>query len=265
VWVGKNLSDRAGFLVRFGYDGKPFFGLQPQPGIATAGGALSARLHAAAAPYAAKGLAFAARTDRGVHADCNVATFYLRDADDDAIARMLVAPTVPRDDHLRTVRVERVPPTVHARGISRGKLYRYRLIDNAETHIASDDETRGGVWHVAPALDVDVMQRAANQFIGTHDFSSYRGGGCTQASAEKTMTRFDVSRDPSTRIITIDIEGNAFLRHMVRNLVGHLAAIAGGYRSDDIADVLQARHRQAASICAPPGGLTLVEVYVGTW
>lgn len=283
----KDLSKRTAVLVRFGYDGAGFYGLQPQPGVRTAGAALEERLRAAAGARP-KGLAFAARTDRGVHAEKNLATCYFladkgapaaernRVVDVDAVAR---AAAVDRDDGLRDVVVCAVDPRVHARGISRGKHYRYVLrggVDpepeqpgphEAERPDGGPADADGGPfrftdphrWSVAPPLDLARMQAAAAQLRGTFDFSSFRAGGCSAASPIKTLYRFDVTADGAD--VVVDLVGDAFVRKMVRNLIGLLAEVGTGWRPvDDVARVVAARHRQAAGITAPPQGLTLMAV-----
>lgn len=256
---------RAQLLVRFGYDGSRFHGLQPQgPLIPTAGAALKHRLEeAAGAPP--KGLNFAARTDAGVHALANLATCYWRDLDDDAVAHIMARLAVPRDDGLVHVRAWRVPPTVHARGSSRGKRYRYLIEDGAED--AHDlEQRRPHAWVVAPRLDVDRMRLGAAHLVGTHDFSSLRAHDCGAASATKTLAMIRVGgpflvEGGRRRRIVVEVAGTAFLRKMMRNLVGLLVEVGAGLRApDDVGEILRARTRHAAGLCAPPGGLTLMEV-----
>lgn len=256
----KDLSHRATLLVTFGYDGAPFFGLQPQPGHPTAGGALKDRL-AAAAGQPPKGLAFAARTDRGVHALSTVATcwFPAEGIDVAAVATRIAA---PRDDHLVVHGVFRVDGSVHARNVAVAKHYRYVIVDDGSPDEAATDHPRA--WFVAPRLDVEVMRTAAAALVGTFDFTSLRGGGCSAATPVKTITRLDVARgvdDGGRNAVVIDVEGDAFLRHMVRNLAGLLVEVGSGWRAaSTMADVIAARHRQAAGLQAPAGGLSLVEL-----
>lgn len=265
----KDLSKRTAILVRFGYDGAGFWGLQPQPGLPTAGGALEKRLQEAASARP-KGLAFAARTDRGVHAEHNLATCWFGPSKGEAdvvidFAALASAAAGDRDDGLKNVVVVQVPPTVHARGISRGKHYRYRLrggvvVDGAATDALQDPRR----WRIAPALDVKRMQEAAAILRGSHDFSSFRAGGCSAASANKNLFRLDVSAvddaDQGNDVV-VDLVGDAFVRKMVRNLIGLLVEVGSGWRAvSDVAAVLEANNRQAAGICAPPEGLTLVAV-----
>ncbi len=251
--MAKDLSRRTTVLVRFGYDGARFFGLQPQPGLPTAGGALRDRLTRAAGA-APSGLVFAARTDRGVHARHNLATCYWHyplNVDD-----LAATVAVEVDDGLCAVSLHAVLPTVHARGISRGKHYRYVVKDG----YSPDDLEDPNAWRVVPLLAVDRMQRAALRLRGYHDFSSLRGGGCTAATAEKTIFRLDVMRQPDATI-AIDVVADAFVRHMMRNLVGLLVEIGAGVRDpEDVEVVLAARRRQAAGLMAPGAGLTLVDV-----
>lgn len=253
---------RAQLLVRFGYDGSRFRGLQPQGhGIPTAGQALKDRLTDAAG-LPPKGLNFAARTDAGVHALSNLATCYWRDLDAGALDGVIARLEAPRDDGLLHVRAWRVPPTVHARGSGRGKRYRYLIEDGAD----DADEPRTRVWAVSPRLDAELMRSAARGFVGTHDFSSLRAGDCGAASAVKTLASVRIGgpfpvEGTERRRFVVEVTGTAFLRKMMRNLVGLLVEVGAGLRApDEIPRILEARSRSAAGIGAPPGGLTLVEV-----
>ena len=251
--MGKDLSRRTAVLVRFGYDGARFFGLQPQPGFPTAGGALRDRLTAAAGTPPS-GLAFAARTDRGVHACRNLATCYWRTPVD--AAAIAAAAAVDNGDGLRDVSVVAVPPTVHARGISRGKHYRYRVKDGADP-VDLDDPA---AWRVVPVVDVARMAAGAARLRGRHDFTSLRGAGCSAATAEKTLYVVDVER-ADDGAINVDIVGDAFVRHMVRNVIGLLVEVGTGLRApEDVDAVLAARQRQGSGVMAPGAGLTLVAV-----
>lgn len=256
---------RCQLLIRFGYDGARFQGVQPQaPGVPTAGLALKMRLQAAAAETPVKALNFAARTDAGVHALGNLATCYLRDVEDERVEPLLRALTAPRDDGLVDVRAWRVPPTVHARGIARGKHYRYVVADGVDAPVDAPVDDVKTAWAIAPSLDVDRMRAAARHLVGTHDFASLRGGNCSASSTVKTLASVEVVRERESRAggrVTIDVVGDAFLRKMMRNLAALLVEVGSGWREpDDVVAVLDARDRQAAGICAPAHGLTLVAV-----
>lgn len=249
---------RIQFLFRFGYDGSRFHGLQPQPTLPTAGGALRERIRAAA-EQAPRALAFSARTDAGVHAQLNLATCWLVGPMDavDFCQRV----TMPRDDGLFFVQVEMVPTNVHARGIARGKRYRYIIEDGCdETKIDSRY-----AWQIVPQLDLDRMREGAKHLEGTFDFSSFRAARCNMQSAEKTLTRVRIYGPlplaENRRRIFIELCGNAFLRKMVRIIVGTLAEVGAHLRPPaDVACIRDAKSRTAAGITAPARGLVLLRV-----
>jgi tRNA pseudouridine38-40 synthase len=252
----KNYPDRTTLLIRFGYDGARFFGLQPQLDLPTAGAALAARLRMARTPTGeptpAKALNFTARTDRGVHALGNLATCYFRGPLD--LEHLLAQLATDHGDGLLAVSAQVVPTDVHARNVARGKHYRYRIRDRIE-EVTPDTHA----WLIHPTVNVDVMQQAGNVFLGTHDFSSLRASGCSAATPVKTITKIIVHSHETD--VVIDVHGDAFLRKMVRNLVGLMVEVGTGWRSvDELATILAARDRRCAGICAPPEGLTLVAV-----
>ena len=150
---------RTQLLIRFGYDGARFSGLQPQgPLIPTAGYALKLRLTEAAGEPP-KGLNFAARTDAGVHAESNVATCWWRERPVEGLLERIGG---VRNDGLINVEAAFVPPEIHARGSARGKLYRYVVEDGVPGEI---DAAHAHAWRIGPTLrrcssDVWVGDRA---------------------------------------------------------------------------------------------------------
>lgn len=249
---------RIQFLFRFGYDGSRFHGLQPQPALPTAGGALRERIREAA-EQSPRALAFSARTDAGVHAQLNLSTCWLvgpLDADEfcERVAR-------PRNDGLFFVQAEMVPVHVHARGIARGKRYRYIIEDGCD---ATRIESRYA-WQIVPELDLPRMREGARLLEGTFDFSSFRAARCNMKSAEKTLTRVRIygplPLPEKRRRIFIELCGNAFLRKMVRIIVGTLAEVGAHLRTpDEVARIRDAKSRAAAGITAPARGLVLMRV-----
>ncbi|MES2503525.1 MAG: hypothetical protein V4534_01475 [Myxococcota bacterium] len=236
-------------MIRFGYFGQFFHGLQPQRDVPTAGGALYDHI-SEAAEMAPKALCFAARTDKGVHAEHNIATFWFKGPfDGEAFLERLHATTPPG---LKNIEGFAVDQKVHARGNSTGKHYRYTLN-------GVDADTS---WQIEPELNLAYMEEALTYIKGTHDFSSFRASGCTAGTTVKTL--FDAKLVKSQVFpgeIYIELHGDAFLRQMIRILVGLLAEIGTGLRKPkDIQSILEAKNRQAAGITAPPGGLTLVSV-----
>jgi tRNA pseudouridine38-40 synthase len=262
------VDDRTTLLVRFGYDGARFFGLQPQgPHLPTAGQALRERLTEAAG-MPPKGLAFAARTDAGVSALANLATCWWPKAAVDP-ADLCARLAAPRDDGLLQVHATPVPKSVHARGSGRGKRYRYLLEDGSPCPTEDDRERHGAIWRIAPRIDVERVRAAARHLEGTHDFSALRGGGCSAATATKTLFSVRIggpfavagAEGDAARRFVVEVVGDAFLRKMMRNLVGLLAEVGCGLRApDDVPALLAGRDRTALGLCAPPCGLVLVEV-----
>ncbi len=249
----KKLSERASFLIRFAYDGSHFMGVQEQPGLPTVLGVLRQRINECAGQEI-RGLFVAARTDRGVHALENYATFYLASAYDHEhfIKEML------KNQHNGVFirELKRVCPHTHARGNSRGKIYRYSITDGCH----SSEQSRWS-WHIVPELDIEAMKKAASYLIGEHDFSSFRGGGCGAHNPVKILSRIDIERVAGGCMVAIEIHGNAFLRYMVRNIVGLLIEIGAGVKdADEMPAILSAKSRLAAGIMAPAHALCLIKV-----
>jgi tRNA pseudouridine38-40 synthase len=245
-------------LIRFGYDGARFHGLQPQKQVHTAGAALRSRLEQAA-NQRARGLNFSARTDAGVHAMGNVATCYFYgDIDTDQICSDI---RMPRDDGLWFVKPEWVNRNVHARGSSRGKRYRY-LVDDC---CLPEGPDRSFSWPVVPKIDPVKLRQAAFFFEGEHDFRSFCSNGATTKNTVKTLTSVRIGGpfplpDGSNRYI-IEIVGNAFLRKMIRIIVGTLIEVGVGLRApNEIQSILRSESRRAAGYTAPARGLTLAKV-----
>ena len=246
----KDLSNRNQYVVAMSYDGAHFFGVQEQRGLITVMGEIRRRLEKAA-NQKVKALFCAARTDRGVSAECNIATFYFSESIDDS--DLLTNIVESNDNRLAIGWLKRVSAHVHARGNAREKYYRYTITDGC-------DNEQGQGWVIHPVLDAEKMALAARSLVGEHDFKSFRGGGCQASNTTKTIFSIEVKRNRPGQVL-IDIVGNAFLRKMVRNIVGLLVEIGSGLRPvEDVAHVIQAGHRDAAGICAPPQGLCLIKV-----
>ncbi|HEY1418372.1 MAG TPA: tRNA pseudouridine(38-40) synthase TruA, partial [Myxococcaceae bacterium] len=110
---------------------------------------------------------------------------------------------------------------------------------------------------------VESMQSASTALLGTHDFTSFRAADCEASHPRRTLRELDVQSFGD--ILRIEVEGTAFLKHMVRNVVGSLVEVGRGRRVPEwIGDVLAAKDRTRAGPTAPAHGLTLVEVTYGT-
>lgn len=270
-------EERNQLLIRFGYDGARFYGLAPQPDVPTAAAALRARLETASGGLRARGLAFAARTDRGVHAIANLSTCYFTEEvfqNEQVMETLIYEVQLDRNDGLVDVRLREVPWNVHARAVGIGKHYRYRISGGHDPdlieHVSRAGRRKPGVptevtddlldvWQIHPTLDPELMQRAADHLVGTFDFSSFRGGPVDGRPPVRSVTEIFVT-DIGDEIV-IDVFGQGFLRKMVRIMVGTLAEVGIRWRHpDSMPRVLAYRKRRAAGITAPSRGLTLMAV-----
>jgi len=149
-----------------------------------------------------------------------------------------------------------VTEAFHARNSARGRRYRFVVLESA---VRPALETGLVGWVFRP-LDGVAMQRAAIHLIGEHDFTSFRAADCQSPTPIKTLRRIEISRRGA--YWRFDFDGNAFLQHMVRNILGCLVAVGSGSRQADwTAEVLAARNRDAAAPTFPPDGLYFVGPY----
>jgi tRNA pseudouridine38-40 synthase len=196
----------------------------------------------------------ASRTDAGVHARGQIATFRtVRSIPPQGIRRGLNS-LLP--DGIAVRSADEVADDFHPRFSATAKHYRYTILARADR----SPRWRLRAWHHPEALTLAPMQDAARRLIGEHDFSAFRASGC---SARTTMRRVDsIMLTRSERhIIEVDVRGNAFLRHMVRILVGTLSEVGTGRRPvSEVSEILASRDRTRGGITAPPHGLELIEV-----
>ena len=230
------------------YDGAAFCGWQVQAGQRTVEAVLLEALgRVADQPTEA---ICAGRTDSGVHAVGQIIHF---DSPVRRSARAWLLGTnanLPDDVALHWVRP--VPEHFHARYSALSRTYRYRILNRA----ARSALARGRAWWLHGALDIDAMHRAARHLLGEHDFSAFRAAGCQSHSPVRRLDALEVSRDGDS--IVVEATANAFLHHMVRNLVGLLVHIGRGEAPPGwVAEVLAGRDRTRAAATAPAEGLYL--------
>ena len=249
------------FKITLAYDGTDFVGWQRQAnGVSIQGLIEDALADLEGRPVAVAG---AGRTDAGVHALGQVAGFSLeRSIEPIAVLRALNA-RLP--DSVRVLRAETVDPGFHPRFAARAKRYEYRIWN---APIANPFERRF-VWHILEPLDIDAMMTAARIVEGRHDFAAFQSAGSAATTTERTV--FSSSLSPAVvdlrgleageRLVTYEISGDGFLRHMVRAIVGSLVEVGRGRRQPEwIGDVMATGDRGAAGPTAPPEGLFLVDV-----
>ncbi len=242
------------------YDGTDYVGWQRQSN----GVSIQALLEDALAPMEGGPItvAGAGRTDAGVHALGQVASVRLTSRiEPDAVERGLNA-RLPPDVRVRGV--AEAPAGFHARFSASSKLYRYRI---RQAPTAGAFEHRHA-WHLPQALDTAAMDAAARALVGRHDFASFQGSRSDVETTERTLLALQVEEaaargdgDEQGRLVTVEVEADGFLRHMVRILVGTLVEVGlGRWAPGDVAATLAARDRRRAGPTAPARGLFLVRV-----
>jgi len=234
------------------YRGQAYHGWQSQPDGRTVQDAVEAALAAFAAEPVAT--VCAGRTDSGVHALNQVVHV------DTALQRDPFSWVRGTNRYLpRDVAVQWCQPVgqgFHARNSARGRRYRFIVLE-ATTRPALEHGLVG--WVFRP-LDAQAMQAAAAQVLGEHDFSSFRAAGCQSPTPVKTLRSLEISRRGA--YWRFDFDANAFLHHMVRNLMGCLLAVGSGRKRPEwMAEVLAARRRDAAAPTFPAEGLYFLGPY----
>lgn len=193
----------------------------------------------------------AGRTDSGVHAAAQVVHF---DSPVQREPRGWVLGTTSRLPESVCVRwCMPVPMDFHARFSARARRYRYRLL-NRPVRPALHHQYLS--WERRP-LQADAMHRAAQALVGHHDFSAFRTVHCQAPHARRDLQYIEVVRDGE--LVSVEVQANAFLHHMVRNMVGSLLLVGAGERPESwIGDLLAGRDRSVAGPTAPSAGLVFL-------
>jgi tRNA pseudouridine38-40 synthase len=237
------------------YDGTDFVGWQIQREGRSVEGALAAAVQAVAdEPTVVRG---AGRTDAGVHADQQVAHFDTTAQRTERQWLLGINSRLPPDVAIRWVR--EVPPHFDARRSALRRRYRYSILERPTRPALA----RSRVWWIREPLDAAAMTAASLHWVGEHDFSAFRAAGCQAKSPMRRLMAVRIARAARADGVSwaVDFTANAFLQHMVRNLVGTLVAIGRGDLPPTAArEMLATRDRTQAGVAAPPGGLTLVDV-----
>lgn len=235
------------------YDGAAFSGWQRQPNALGVQQALEQGLEALHCGEYVKTVA-SGRTDAGVHARGQVVS---------------IAPrmSLPASAYLRglnailpstvsVVAAEPAPEGFDARRWAHGKRYVYRVLNSPVP-----SPLRGAyTWLLYSTLDLEAMRAAALMLVGTHDFTAFRASDCQAKTTVRQLRRLDIDRVGDEVVFTF--EATAFLKHMVRNLVGTLVEVGAGKRAPEtMAVVLASKDRTRAGRTAPASGLCLDEVF----
>jgi tRNA pseudouridine38-40 synthase len=233
------------------YDGTDYHGWQRQPDARTLQEVLETAL-ATALRHPAR-LHAAGRTDAGVHALGQVATFRSELAIEPRELRKTLNALTPPDVAVREVAP--VPDTFDARRSATSRVYEYRIWNQPWRSPFWHRYT----WHVPRSLDLRAMRAAAALLVGEHDFSAFRAADCDSESRTRRVLHSGFTE--AENMCMYRVQANAFLKHMVRTIVGTLVAVGSGeLRSDDVGEILRSRDRTRAGATAPPQGLALVAV-----
>ncbi len=233
------------------YDGTGYHGWQIQPNVETIQGTIEGKL--AQITGEPVRLVASGRTDTGVHAVGQVAHFKTHSSLDVLTFLKALNSLLPED--IRVKDVEEVDEAFHARFSAKGRLYEYRIFNG---ELLSPFH-RHFSWFVPGKLDLARMREAAMKLVGRHDFSSFCSAGSDHSSLIREVYAIDVGMRGN--LIIIQVEANAFLKQMVRNIVGSLVEV--GRRKltpSQFGGILEARDRRRAGLAAPAQGLFLVRV-----
>jgi tRNA pseudouridine38-40 synthase len=233
------------------YDGSRFLGWQTQPG----GGAVQDALEAALAAIAGAPVATicAGRTDRGVHARGQVVHFDTDAARPSSAWVRGVNALLP--ESVAVLWSHEVGADFHARYSARSRVYRYLLVNRAVRPALA---ARYAGWFHLP-LDLEAMRAAARYLVGEHDFSAFRSSECQAKSPVRTVQSLEIER--SGERFDFTVRANAYLHHMVRNIVGTLVYVGKGkYRPQWVLEVLRSRDRALAAPTFGAEGLYLESV-----
>ena len=233
------------------YDGRHFSGWQSQPDGRTVQDALEAALTEIAS-HPVKVIA-AGRTDAGVHAAEQVVHFDTQASRPGTAWVRGVNRFLPPG--VAVLWAHEVSDDFHARFSASARSYRYYLLNHP---VRPGLATGRAGWFHSP-LDVDAMRDAAQRLLGTHDFSSFRAAECQARTPVKSLARFDIHQHGD--LIRFDLNADAFLHHMVRNLVGALVYVGkGAHPPAWIETLLAERDRRRAPPTFMPDGLYLTGV-----
>jgi tRNA pseudouridine38-40 synthase len=208
------LAGAATYRMVLAYDGTDYHGWQAQPGVATVSGRLLEALEAACG--ARPTIRAAGRTDAGVHAHGQVVSFRLEEAVDPERLRLACNQHLPAD--IVVLRADFAAAGFDPRRDAWRRTYRYLLSPSR----ALAPTLARYVWRVSPALELQPMREAARALVGTHDFGELGKSPWPGGSTTRTVDMIEV--EPVEGLVRVDVRGDAFLRGMLRNLVGALVS-----------------------------------------
>jgi tRNA pseudouridine38-40 synthase len=241
-----------GILLTVAYDGTAFSGWAAQRGTRTVEDVLAGALRAVDAN--ASHVRGTSRTDAGVHAEAHPVAFDAALPIEPRGWVLALNSNLPDDLAVRSART--VPAGFNPRFVAKEKRYRYRLL----LDVVRDPLHASRSWRVGHALDRERMREACSALVGTHDFAAFRTSRDERTDTVRTLRQV-LLEELSPRILSVVVDGNAFMHNMVRILVGTLVDVGRGHLDPDcIARAFATGERKHLGTTAPPQGLTLERV-----
>jgi tRNA pseudouridine38-40 synthase len=245
------------------YDGSAYSGWQIQPSGMTIQGMIQDAIGRLTGEDS--NVIGAGRTDSGVHAIEQVAAFDTDSGLDASVIKRALNAMLPRD--IRVMDAREAGGDFHPRYSARSKRYSYVIANMEDVPVFFQRY----VWQIMPPLDIEAMKAASSCLAGTHDFSSFRGAGCGAKNPVRDVLNIEIEEVNGASFllekfngsyIRLSMEANAFLRHMVRNIVGTLVEVGRGrIIPGTVSEILGARDRTLAGPTAPPNGLFLEKIF----
>jgi tRNA pseudouridine38-40 synthase len=194
------------------------------------------------------------RTDSGVHARGFVCNFITESNIPDKNFKKALNAYLPED--IVVVKSEEVDINFHARFCSIGKRYVYTVLNAEQRHVLG----RNYMYFFHRKLNIKDMEKAAQYFIGTHDFSAFRKSGSSVKTSVRTIKELSIIKNGD--LITFNINGDGFLYNMVRIIVGTLLDVGvGRFKPEYITEIIKSKDRSNAGKSVPATGLCLEEVF----
>ncbi|MFK7742918.1 MAG: tRNA pseudouridine(38-40) synthase TruA [Planctomycetota bacterium] len=248
-------TEGANYRIDLAYDGRAYHGWQRHQGNPTVQGALEGAIESC---FGTKSPAHSSgRTDRGVHANHQVANVFLPDGLDVEEARTALQAALP--DDIQLLALAPAPADFHARGDAKNKTYRYIIWNGKDC----PDELDGRAWHIPQPLNIKAMRPVCRIFEGVHDFASFAKKTRTeQKNTNRRIHSIKLEHDPDAPArIEITIRADGFLWKMVRNIVYAIVRVGEGHlTAERLKEVLESTERLTATGTAPAAGLYLDRV-----
>ena len=244
--------EQRNIALRLSYTGTAYHGWQVQKNASSVAETLEKALSTVVChPVKCTG---AGRTDAGVHAEVYIANFHTRSSIPTDRIPLAVNTRLP--DDIVVVKATEVPEHFNAIGSCLRKEYTYRIYNSRLGNAFYVNRA----WFYPKHLDESIMQRAADCFVGTHDFSAVRAVGTEVRSPVRTVHYFNITRTGD--LIECRVCANGFLYNMVRAMVGTCVyAAEGKFAPEDVSAILESRNRTAAGPTVPPGGLYMTQLW----